>query len=255
MGKRLLKIRIIPTLLWKHDNLVKGINFDNSRKVGFVLPAIKVYNMRQVDELIFLDVTASLENKSPDFVLISDFSSECFVPLTVGGGIKSIEDIRLLLKAGADKICINSITFKNSDFITQAAKIFGSQCIVVSIDVRKNARNFYECYSHSGTINTGINLLDWIKEVEFRGAGEIIITSIDKDGTMQGYDQELIKLVYKNVRIPVIASGGANNYEDMYQAIKNGASAIAAASIFHFTEQTPLEAKKYLFKKDILIRL
>ncbi|MCF7800157.1 imidazole glycerol phosphate synthase cyclase subunit [Candidatus Babeliales bacterium] len=251
----MLKIRVIPTLLWKHDSLIKGVNFDNSRKVGFVLPAIKVYNMRQVDELIFLDVTASLENKSPDFNLISDFSSECFVPLTVGGGIKSIEDIRLLLKAGADKVCINSITFKNSDFINQAAKIFGSQCIVVSIDVRKNSKNFYECYSHSGTMPTGKNLSDWIKEVEFRGAGEIIITSIDADGTMQGYDQELIKLVCQNVNIPVIASGGAGSYEHMYQAINNGANAVAAASSFHFTEQTPLEAKKYLFEKKILIRL
>jgi cyclase len=210
--------------------------------------------MRQVDELIVVDISATKEGRCPDFEVVKEFSCECFVPLTVGGGIRSIEDIRNLLKAGADKVCINSFVYQNPDFIKQVAEIFGSQCIVVSVDAKKDQDGFYQCYSHSGTKPTGIKVEEWVKRVEDLGAGEILITSIDRDGTMQGYDLDLIKLVTKNVKVPVIASGGSGKYEDLLDAISVGAKAVSAASIFQFTEQTPLEAKKFLASNGILVR-
>lgn len=250
----MLKVRIIPTLLWKDVGLVKGIGFNSWRRIDTVLPAIKVYNMREVDELILLDITATNENREPDYNSIKEFSEECFTPFTVGGGIKSIEHIKELLRSGADKITINTEAFNNIDLIREGAKIFGSQCIVVSIDAKKENGKYY-CYSHCGTKCTGIEVSEWAKEVERNGAGEILITSIEKDGTMQGYDADLIREVSENVKIPVIASGGAGDFEDMYKAIKSGgASAVAAASIFHFTEKTPKEAKIFLGSKGIPVR-
>lgn len=250
----MLKVRIIPTLLWKNVGLVKGIGFDSWRRVGTILPAIKVYNTRQVDELIVLDITATREKRVPDYEEIASFSAECFVPLTVGGGVCDIDAVRSLLRAGADKICLNSAAIEKPSLITEIATTFGSQCIVVSIDAKKS-NNKYECYIHSGTMPTGLEAGEWAKEAARRGAGEILITSIERDGTMEGYDLDLIKRVAERVNIPVIASGGAGNYEDMYQAIAYAdASAVAAASIFHFTEQTPLEAKKYLTDKGVNVR-
>ncbi len=250
----MLKTRIIPTLLWKNYTLVKGIGFDSWRRVGTIIPAIKVYNTRQVDELIIVDIEASKENREPDYLTVSEFSAECFMPLTVGGGITQLAHIRNLLMAGADKISINSAAYTNPDLIQESANTFGSQCIVVSIDVRKE-HGKYICYSHSGTKNTGKEVVQWAKELENLGAGEILITSIENDGTMQGYDIELIKKVSDTVKIPVIAQGGAGSYDDMYQAINHGhAQAVSAASIFHFTESTPLEAKKYLASKGIAVR-
>lgn len=251
----LLKVRVIPTLLWKDVGLVKGIGFDSWRRVGTVMPAIKVYNTRQVDELIIMDITATPEGRSPDYDAINEFSSECFVPLAVGGGIKSIADIKNLLRAGADKVCINSSAYGNPSLIREASEKFGSQCIVVSIDTRRKADGSYECCSHSGTQATSKEPGTWAKEMEQMGAGEILITSIENDGTMKGYDVELIKKVADNVCIPVIASGGAGNYQHMYDVINIGkASAVAAASIFHFTEQTPIEAKRFLAEKGIPVR-
>jgi imidazole glycerol-phosphate synthase subunit HisF len=250
----MLKTRIIPTLLWKDVGLVKGMKFDSWRRVGTVLPAIKVYNTREVDELILVDITATREGNDPDYDSIADFTAECFVPLTVGGGVKNLEQIKKLLRAGADKIAINSAAYSDPNLIQQAANLFGKQCVVVSIDARQLAEGQYECYSHSGTQATGQQPHIWAKTVAALGAGEILLTSIDHDGTMQGYDLELIRQVAASVNIPVIASGGAGNYEDMYQAIVARASAVAAASIFHFTEQTPLAAKKYLENKGVPTR-
>lgn len=249
----MLKTRIIPTLLWKDVGLVKGVAFDSWRRVGSLLPAIKVYNTRQVDELIVVDITAGKEGRDPDFETINDFSSECFVPLTIGGGINSVEHIREMLRAGADKVAINSFLYMNPEIVTEAASKFGSQCIVASIDAKKNGDD-YECYSACGLKPTGKDATAWARELESRGAGEILITSIENDGTMQGYDLELIRSVSESVTIPVIASGGAGNYEHMYQALKSGATAVAAASIFHFTEQTPMESKAYLKSKGIAVR-
>lgn len=251
----MLKVRIIPTLLWKKHGLVKGIGFDSWRRVGTIMPAVKVYNTRQVDELIVVDISATSEGRLPDFEEVREFSAECFVPLTVGGGIRSIEDIKQLLRAGADKVSINTAAFERPELINEAAERFGSQCVVVSIDARKNPDGSYSCMSRSGTLDTGREPGEWAVEMERRGAGEILITSIDRDGTMEGYDLELIQNITTRVRIPVIASGGAGKYEHLFEALNTGkAAAVAAASIFHFTELTPQEAKNYLVTRGIPVR-
>jgi cyclase len=251
-----LKVRVIPTLLWKEFGLVKGVSFDSWRRVGPVLPAIKVYNTRDVDELVLVDITASSAASCPDYDSVHGFADECFVPLTVGGGITNIDQIQRLLGAGADKICINTAAYANPKLIEDAAGRYGAQCVVASIDVRRESDGGYVCYSHSATVPTSKSLLSWAKELEDRGAGEILITSIDRDGTMQGYDLALIDQVVRAVNLPVIASGGAGNYEHMRQAIQtSGASAVAAASIFHFTEQTPAAAKQYLAAAGVPVRL
>ena len=251
----MLKVRIIPTLLWKNFGLVKGIGFDSWRRVGPVLPAVKVYNTRDVDELVLVDITACREGSEPDVDSVHDFADECFVPFTVGGGITNIEQIQQLLRAGADKISINSAAYANPQLVDQAARRFGAQCVVASIDARRLDDGSYRCLSHAGSKASARRPDEWAKELEARGAGEILITSIDRDGTMQGYDLALIERVAKAVNLPVIASGGAGNYEHMRQAIEEaGASAVAAASIFHFTEQTPAEAKKALAAAGIPVR-
>ena len=251
----MLKIRVIPTLLWKNVGIVKGVGFDSWRRVGTALPAIKVYNTREVDELILLDITATAEARDPDYDSIEEFSAECFVPLTVGGGVRNLDQIRRLLLAGADKITINSAAHDNPELIREAAARFGSQCIVVAIDVRRLPAGSYECYCRCGTKPTGLAPTEWARQVEALGAGEILLTSIERDGTMQGYDLDLIRQVAEKVRIPLIASGGAGNYEHLFEAIANGkASAVAAASMFHFTQQTPLEAKQFLAAKGLPMR-
>ena len=251
----MLKVRIIPTLLWKNFGLVKGVSFDSWRRVGPVMPAIKVYNNRDVDELVLLDITASRSNASPDCESIEEFSAECFVPFTVGGGISRVEDIRGLLRAGADKVCINSAAYTSPSLISDAAGRFGAQCIIASIDAMRQDDGSYVTYSHSGSIEVRKHPVLWARELEGRGAGEILITSIDRDGTMAGYDLRLVEMVSSAVNLPVIASGGAGSYEHMRRAIQDtGASAVAAASMFHFTEQTPAEAKSYLSSVGVPVR-
>lgn len=251
----MLKVRVIPTLLYKSVGLVKGIGFDSWRRVDTVLPAIKVYNMREVDELILLDIDATNEGKEPDYESIKDFSKECFIPLCVGGGICSVDQIKELLRAGADKVSINTAAYTDPGLITKGAALFGSQCIVVSIDCKK-VNGEYHCFSNSGKKDTGVLLEDWVQKAADLGAGEILLTSIELDGTMEGYDLEMIKKASELVNIPVIASGGAGCYEDLYRAVKEGhASAVAAASIWHFTEQTPKEAKEYMHEKGIDVRI
>jgi imidazole glycerol-phosphate synthase subunit HisF len=251
----MLKVRVIPTLLWKDFGLVKGVGFDSWRRVGPVLPAIKVYNSREVDELILVDITASAEGTVPDQDSVSDFSEECAVPLTVGGGVTSLDQMLSLLHSGADKIAINTISYSKPTLIDAAASRFGSQCVVASIDVRRSEGGQYVCFSCSATNNTGKEVVSWAKELADRGAGEILLTSIDRDGTMQGYDLELIQQVAQAVDVPVIASGGAGNYQHMIEAVTQaGASAVAAASIFHFTEQTPAGAKLAMQAAGIPVR-
>jgi len=252
----MLKTRIIPTLLYKDHGLVKGVRFDKGRRVGTVLPAIKVYKSREVDELILLDVSATPEKRTVDHVWVSDIADECSMPLTIGGGINAMEDIYRLLQAGADKVSINTGALENPELIDEASANFGSQCIVLSIDVKKHYDGSYEVYSGCGTLTTGKNPIAWAQEAALRGAGEILLTSIDNDGTMEGYDIGLTQQVAKSVSIPVIASGGAGKYQHMYEVIQYGkADAIAAASIFHFTEQTPLKAKEYLSGKGLHMRI
>jgi imidazole glycerol-phosphate synthase subunit HisF len=250
----MLKVRVIPTLLWKDFGLVKGIGFDSWRRVGPVLPAIKVYNSREVDELILVDIMASQQKNSPDYATVNDFADECFVPLTVGGGITNLKQIVSLLHAGADKVSLNSVLFDNPNLVDEAARQFGVQCIVASIDVYRLEDRF-TCLSHSGTRNSHREPVAWARELADRGAGEILLTSVDRDGTMKGYDLELIEEVASAVQIPVIASGGAGNYQHMIAAVRQaGASAVAAASIFHFTEQTPSAAKSAMKAAGIPVR-
>jgi cyclase len=251
----MLKIRVIPTLLWKNYSLVKGVGFDSWRRVGSVIPAIKVYNSRDVDELFLFDITATSENREPDDKSIKDFAMECSVPFTVGGGINKLSQIEYLLHSGADKVSINSYSYNRPDIIKESSNTFGSQCIVASIDVKKNTDGQYHCYSNCGKKNTGKKPIEWAKELEQLGCGEILLTSINLDGTRNGYDINLISMITKAVSVPVIASGGAGNYNHMVSAIKDGgASAVAAASIFHFTEKTPLEAKKKMKECGIPVR-
>jgi cyclase len=246
---------VIPTLLWKQFGLVKGVGFDSWRRVGPVLPAVKVYNQREVDELIFLDILANLSSDDPDFQCIDDFGQDCFVPLTVGGGITRIEQVQKLLRAGADKVSLNTSAYDRPDLVTEIALRYGVQCVVASIDVRANAGGGWMCFKHSGQNATGREVCEWARELENRGAGEILITSIERDGSLQGYDLALIESVVSAVNIPVIASGGAGNYQHMVDAVtKAGASAVAAASMFHYTEQTPAGAKAALAAAGVPVR-
>ena len=250
----MLKVRVIPTLLWKQFGLVKGVGFDSWRRVGPVLPAIKVYNQREVDELVLVDILAHKSDDNPDFESIDDFVKDCFVPLTVGGGITRIEQVQRLLRAGADKVAVNTAAYAHPDLVNQIARRHGAQCVVASIDVRA-IDNGWACFSHAGKQATGHEVVAWARELEDRGAGEILITSIERDGTMLGYDLPLIEAVASAVKIPVIASGGAGSYQHMIDAVKQaGASAVAAASIFHFTEQTPAEAKAAMARAGIPTR-
>lgn len=253
----MLKVRIIPTMLLKGTGLVKGIGFDSWRRVGTVMPALKVYNTRDVDELILVDIAATPTSRKPDYVEVQDCAAECRVPFTFGGGITTADDVRMALKFGADKVCINSAAYDNLGLIRESAAKFGVQCIVASVDVRYDATaGRHVCHSHAGQKRRDLSPREWAVQLEANGAGEILLTSVERDGTMEGYDIDLIRQVAGAVKIPVIASGGCGSYEHMYQAIvEGGASAVAAASIFHFTQQTPLEAKKYLASKGVAVRL
>lgn len=251
----MLKVRVIPTLLWKNFGLVKGIGFDSWRRVGPVLPAIKVYNQREVDELILVDIVAHDTGDDPDFESVDDFGQDCFVPLTVGGGITNLLQVQRLLRAGADKVGVNTAGYDNPGLITEIATRFGAQCVVASIDVKVREGGGWRCFSHAGQKDEGRDAIEWARELEDRGAGEILITSIERDGTMEGYDLALVESIASAVRIPVIASGGAGNYEHMVAAVTQaGASAVAAASIFHFTEQTPAGAKAALAAAGVPVR-
>jgi cyclase len=251
----MLKLRVMPVMLYKDVTLVKGVGFDSWRRVGSLMQQVKVYNLREVDELVLMDITATKEKRAPDFRLVDDFADECFMPLTVGGGITKIDEIRQLLQVGADKVALNSAAVATPRLISESARLFGSQCIVVSIDYKKRSDGRYEVYTHSGTQPTGLDPVNFAKEIEELGAGEILLTSIDRDGTLTGYDVELTRWVVEKVDIPVIASGGAGNYQHMIEVIKKaGASAVAASSMFHFTECTPNEAKKAMAEKGIPVR-
>ncbi len=230
----MLKTRVIPCLLLKDLGLVKTIKFSNPKYVGDPINAVKIFNDKEIDELIFLDITATNEKKKPNFNLLVRIASEAFMPFSYGGGIRDLEDIKKILYLGIEKVVINSYAVENPEFIKQAAEHSGSQSIIISIDVRKNKKGEYEVFTQSGQNSTGLHPVDWAKKVENLGAGEIFLNSIDKDGTMEGYDLELINKVSNSVNIPVIAAGGAGNFDDFKKAIKSGASAVSAGSIFVF---------------------
>jgi cyclase len=252
----MLKVRVIPTLLCKTFGLVKGVAFDSWRRLGPVLPAVRVYNRRDVDELMLFNILAQSLEDSLDYDVIEELSAECFVPLTVGGGVRNVEQATMLLRFGADKISINSAAYDQPELVNKIAQTHGSQSVVASIDARLSDNGTqWTCFSHSGSRPTGLDPVYWAAELEKRGAGEILLTSIDRDGTMQGYDLNLVSAVSGAVSIPVIASGGAGSYLHMVQAVKQaGAAAVAASSMFQFTEQTPHEAKKYMSAAGINVR-
>ncbi len=250
----MLKLRIIPTLLFKDVGLVKGVGFDSWRRVGSAMQTVKVYNMREVDELVFFDISATPDKRRPDFKQIEELAAECFMPMTVGGGVRTVEDIRDLLMVGADKVAINTAAVETPRIITEGATSFGVQCIVVGIDVKVTATG-WEVYTHCGTRPTGLDPVAHALAVEALGAGEILLTSINRDGTMTGYDVEITRRVAEAVSIPVIASGGAGNYGHMAEVLRGSkVAAVAAASIYHFTEQTPKEAKNFLRDQGFMVR-
>jgi cyclase len=250
-----LKIRVIPTLLWKNVGLVKGVGFDSWRRIGSVLPAVKVFNTRQVDELAILDINATAEDRDPDYEMLEEIAHECFVPLTVGGGIRRVDQIKQLLRLGADKVVINSAAFNTPELITDGAASFGAQCIIASIDAVRGEDGEFYCARLSGKELTHHKVIDWAIEMERRGAGEILLTDVKLDGTMEGYNTALVRAVSKAVSIPVIASGGAGKLDDFREVIiEGGASAVAAASVFQFTEITPLEIKKTLYTEGLPVR-
>jgi cyclase len=252
----MLKIRVMPTMLYKDYGLVKGKGFDSWRRTGSLMQTVKVYNMREVDELVFVDIAATLEGREPDYALVDDFADDCFMPLTVGGGVRTLDQVGRLLAVGADKVAINTAAVETPDLINQIAKRYGAQCCVVSIDFRRPHGGKAEVFTSSGSKAAGIDPVAFAKECAARGAGEILLTSIERDGGFEGYDVETTRAVAEAVRIPVIASGGCGNYDHMAEVLSKGkASAVAAASIFHFTEQTPLEAKKHLAAKGFRVRL
>ena len=251
----MLKNRIIPCLDVKNGRVVKGINFVDLKDAGDPVEQAKIYSDSGADEICFLDITASNENRDTIYDVVERTSKKCFVPLTVGGGVRDVYDINKLLNCGADKVSINTAAVNNKNLIRESSKKFGSQCIVVAIDAKKK-NNTWEIFTQGGRIETGINALDFAKEMEDNGAGELLITSMDRDGTKKGYDIELISEIEKKVNIPIIASGGVGSLEHLFEGIKKGkASAVLAASIFHYGSHSINEAKQYLDSKGIPVRL
>ena len=252
----MLKKRIIPCLLLKGGRCVKGVNFKNHRDVGHPITNAKIYEAQGADELIFLDIEATQEARDILFDIVKKVADECFMPLTVGGGVRTLGDINNLLRAGADKVAVNTVAMEKPGFITEAAKKYGKQCVVVSIDYQKNDKGEDEVYICNGTKPTGKNPIKWAKEAEKLGAGEILLTNIGREGTRQGYDIVTIKQVAEALEIPVIASGGAGSLLDLEKAIKEAnASAVSLASILHFTDQNVIKARNYLFTVGIDVRI
>ena len=251
----MVKVRIIPCLDVKNGRVVKGINFVDLVDAGDPVEQAKHYSENGADEICFLDISASLENRDTMVNVVKKTANEVFIPLTVGGGISSIENIQSLLKAGADKVSINSAAINNPNIIKQSSEYFGNQCIVVAVDAKRLDNDWY-VFSHGGTKNTGIFALDWINKVQELGAGEILLTSMDRDGTKSGFDINLLSEVSKFVTVPVIASGGVGKLEHFYEGVNKGeANALLAASVFHFNEISIKEVKEYLLSKNIEIRL
>ena len=250
----MLKNRIIPCLDVKNGRVVKGINFVDLKDAGNPVEQAKIYSDGGADEICFLDITASNENRDTIYDVVERTSKNCFVPLTVGGGVRSIEDINKLLNCGADKVSINTAAVQNSKVVEESSKKFGSQCIVVAIDAKKNGEN-WEIFTHGGRNSTGIDAIQFANKMEESGAGELLVTSMDKDGTQSGYDIDLMKKISSNVNIPVIASGGVGTLDHLAEGISAGASAVLAASIFHYGTYSVQEAKQYLASKDIPVRI
>ena len=251
----MLKNRIIPCLDVKNGRVVKGINFVELQDAGDPVEQAKIYSDGGEDEICFLDITASNENRDTIYHVVKETSKNCFGPLTVGGGVRNIEDINKLLNCGADKVSINTAAVQDSNVVLESSKKFGSQCIVVAIDAKKNGDK-WEVYTHGGRNNSGLDALAFAKKMEDNGAGELLVTSMDRDGTQIGYDIDLMKKISSMVNIPTIASGGVGNLDHLAEGIKEGnARAVLAASIFHYGKHSVIEAKEYLNSKGIPVRI
>jgi len=252
----MLKARIIPCLDVEGGRVVKGVNFVDLVDAGDPVEQARVYDNAGADELTFLDITASHEYRDTIFDVVSRTAEQCFMPLTVGGGVRSTDDIRKLLQAGADKVSINTAAVYNPEFVSDAAEKFGSQCIVVSVDAKSIGEDKFEIFTHGGRKGTGIDAIDWSKRMTALGAGEILLTSMDRDGTKTGFNLPLTRAISDAVQVPVIASGGVGTLEHMVEGIRDGhASAVLAASIFHFGTYTIEQTKTYMAERGIPVRL
>jgi len=252
----MLKVRIIPCLDVKDGKVVKGINFIDLREAGDPVEQAKLYNQLGADELCFLDIAATKEAKETICDVIEKVAEECFIPLTVGGGIKTISDIRKILNSGADKVSINSAAIYNPNFVKEAALEFGSQCIIAAIDAKKNSAGNFEIFTHGGSKSTGIDAIEWAEKMANDGAGELLVTSMDRDGTGDGYNHELNKAITDKVSVPVIASGGVGKLEHFSDGVEKGnVSALLAASVFHFGKYEIKEVKNHLKNNNIPVRL
>lgn len=252
----MMKMRIIPCLDVKDGRVVKGVNFVGLRDAGDPVEQARVYDKAGADELCFLDITASSDNRETLYDVVRRTAEECFMPLTVGGGVRTVEDIRKLLLAGADKVSINTAAVHRPDFVREAAEKFGSQCIVVAIDAKAVGPDKFEIFTHGGRNPTGLDAVDWARKMEALGAGEILLTSMDRDGTRQGFNLPLTRAVADAVRIPVIASGGVGTLDHLAEGVLEGhATAVLAASIFHFGEYSIREAKEHMASRGIPMRM
>jgi cyclase len=251
----MLKMRVIPCLDVKDGRVVKGVNFVNLVDAGDPVEQAKIYDAAGADELTFLDITASHENRDTLYDVVSKTAEACFMPLTVGGGVRKSEDIRKLLLAGADKVSINTAAVNNPDFVREAAQKFGDQCIVVSIDAKETAPGRFEIFTHGGRNPTGLDAVDFARRMAESGAGELLVTSMDRDGTRQGYNIPLTRAIADAVTVPVIASGGVGSLDDLVAGIRDGhATAVLAASIFHFGTFTIAQAKAHMLKAGLNMR-
>lgn len=252
----MLKVRVIPCLDVKDGRVVKGVQFVGLRDAGDPVEQARIYDQAGADELCFLDITASSENRGILYDVVRATAEQCFMPLTVGGGVRTVEDVRKLLLAGADKVSINTAAVKDPDFVRQAAEKFGSQCIVVAIDARQVAPDRWEIFTHGGRNPTGIDAVDFAWKAAELGAGEILLTSMDRDGTKSGFDIALTRAVADAVPVPVIASGGVGTLDHLVEGVRQGhANAVLAASIFHFGQHSLLEAKRHIAKAGLPVRL
>jgi cyclase len=251
----MFKVRVIPCLDVKDGRVVKGVNFVDLRDAGDPVEAAVAYDAAGADELCFLDINATHENRGTMMDVVRRTAEACFMPLTVGGGVRTNEDIKALLRAGADKVSINSAAVANREFVKEAAEKFGDQCIVVAIDA-KRVKDRWEIFTHGGRKSTGIDAIEFAQEVVSLGAGEILLTSMDRDGTRQGFDIELTRLIADSINVPVIASGGVGNLDHLVAGIRDGhATAVLAASIFHFGEYTIRQAKDHMVRAGLPMRL
>ncbi len=251
----MLKMRVIPCLDVKDGRVVKGVNFVNLRDAGDPVEQATVYDAAGADELCFLDITASSDNRDTLYDVVARTAERCFMPLTVGGGVRTVEDVRKLLLAGADKVSINTAAVRDPDFVRQAAEKFGSQCIVVAVDAKRVGEDRFEIFTHGGREPTGIEAIDWARRMVELGAGEILLTSMDRDGTRAGFDIPLTRAVADAVTVPVIASGGVGTLDHLVEGVRDGhATAVLAASIFHFGEYSITEAKAHMSAAGIAVR-